>query len=430
MPLAKRIVILMLLLIAAGVLLAQDAPPPQDLPPAAEPVAQQFDLPITENVGYVVQPRDTLDEIGALFDVSIDCLRSVNGLRPVDILYSDTVLTISVDCPNYVGGRFVEVPRVVVAAQSADGSSTYIVQVADTLDTIGQRLNVSAQAIQQANNISNPKALAVGQILTIPADAPPYGQTPAGRVLYDAPATAQGAAPAIPSLRGFSAQTVTGGQEYVVQLGDTLDTIGQEFDVSVVTLQEVNNLAKGDRIFPGNVLLIPDGAPAYGQFPALGGTGDDFSAQAADGTLYVVQPGDTLDTIARELNVSADAIALASGLAAPGRLQPGLTLVIPLDAPPYGVAAGSGAPAGGVIADGDVYVIQIGDTLDVIAAEYNVDLACLVERNQIASARSIRPGQVIGIPADCPAYSGFSTAPSAPAGGGSDAGTDDSGAAG
>ncbi|MBP7332579.1 MAG: LysM peptidoglycan-binding domain-containing protein, partial [Firmicutes bacterium] len=46
--------------------------------------------------------------------------------------------------------------------------ATYTVQTGDTLFAIAQRYGVTVEAIVQANSITNPNVIFVGQVLTIP----------------------------------------------------------------------------------------------------------------------------------------------------------------------------------------------------------------------------------------------------------------------
>lgn len=122
---------------------------------------------------------------------------------------------------------------------------------------------------------------------------------------------------------------------YTIQPGDTLDTIGQRFDVSVVVLQRVNDLAPGAILFSGQPLLIPAGSPPYGFFPALIPVDTSAAGGGAAGTLYVVQPRDVADLIAAYFDVDLACLAERNLLAAPARLTPGMELLIPTDCPPY-----------------------------------------------------------------------------------------------
>ena len=48
----------------------------------------------------------------------------------------------------------------------------YVVREGDSLSSIAARFGVSVEALQQANNLSNPDSIFVGQELTIPAPEP------------------------------------------------------------------------------------------------------------------------------------------------------------------------------------------------------------------------------------------------------------------
>jgi len=81
------------------------------------------------------------------------------------------VLTPTPDYPHYQTG----VER---------GPETYVVQSGDYLSAIAERYSVSVEAIVQANNITNPDALEVGQTLTIPV-VPPQAPGPAYKLVPD-----------------------------------------------------------------------------------------------------------------------------------------------------------------------------------------------------------------------------------------------------
>jgi LysM repeat protein len=85
----------------------------------------------------------------------------------------------------------------------------------------------------QLNNLANPDQIAVGQKLIVPA--------------------AGGVAPAAGTTPAAAGQ----GQKYVIQRGDTLLSIARRFGLTVKQLQAANNIANPDRIYPGQVLVIP-----------------------------------------------------------------------------------------------------------------------------------------------------------------------------
>jgi len=69
------------------------------------------------------------------------------------------------------------------------GPKTYIVQSGDMLSAIAERYSVSMKVLAQANNITNPNAIEVGQTLTIPvvtpqAPGPAYKLVPDSELVY------------------------------------------------------------------------------------------------------------------------------------------------------------------------------------------------------------------------------------------------------
>ena len=60
---------------------------------------------------YVVQYQDTLDSIGALFDVKVGCLVSENGIANPAKVYPGQALSVKTSCPRYDGFDVVINPR-------------------------------------------------------------------------------------------------------------------------------------------------------------------------------------------------------------------------------------------------------------------------------------------------------------------------------
>jgi LysM repeat protein len=119
-------------------------------------------------------------------------------------------------------------------------SGSHVVQPGETLGAISARYGVSMTALVQANNLSNPSLLYVGQTLAIPG----AGTT----------RTATVAAP-----------TPTSTGQHAVRAGDTLFRISLQYGVSMADLIAANGLGGGDFIYTGQVLTIPNGpvsAPA------------------------------------------------------------------------------------------------------------------------------------------------------------------------
>ena len=211
-----------------------------------------LDGPIT----YVVEVADTLDRIGALYDVKVECVAEINEIEDIHTIFPGTELVISPVCPRYGGDDFVRYPREDAspafglqagAGQGGGGDQVWIVGINDTLDTIGQALDVSVISLQIANDLEDGAILRLNQEIIVPADAAPYGQFPA---LNEVTGDGQGG--------GGQA-----GEVYVVQPRDTLDLIALASDAQVACIAEANAIADVNRIFPGQALLIPDDCPPY-----------------------------------------------------------------------------------------------------------------------------------------------------------------------
>ncbi|MFN2273054.1 MAG: LysM peptidoglycan-binding domain-containing protein [Anaerolineae bacterium] len=116
--------------------------------------------------------------------------------------------------------------------------------------------------------------------------------------------------------------------------------------------------------------------------------------------IYVVQPGDTMYSIARRYGVSMWAIAEANGIVNPNFIYVGQRLIIPVCPPAPG---------------GTVHVVQPGETLTQISARYGVSVWAIAEANGLTNINYIYVGQRLVIPGTAPAPGPAPTAaPSGP----------------
>ena len=112
-------------------------------------------------------------------------------------------------------------------------------------------------------------------------------------------------------------------------------------------------------------------------------------AWAQQAGTYVVQPGDTLLSIAARYGLSVSQLAAANGLKWNSWVYVGQTLVIPGNAGNPGLPS---RPASGV------YVVQPGDTLSSIATRYGTTVGALLEANGLTNANFIYVGQRLILP--------------------------------
>lgn len=119
-----------------------------------------------------------------------------------------------------------------------------------------------------------------------------------------------------------AAQPANPPREYVVQPGDTLLGIALAFDVSMASIQALNNLEDPSLIRVGQKLKIPAEQPQPGE--------------SALWTLYIVRPGDTLSAIAARFQLKVADLTRANQISEDAIIRVGQRLVIPV---------GSAAPA-------------------------------------------------------------------------------------
>jgi LysM repeat protein len=151
-----------------------------------------------------------------------------------------------------------------------------------------------------------PRPLAVATVA-----APAVSGTPDGG--------ASGAQPA-----ATAAAVVAGGpRRYVVQPGDSLESIATRAGLSPTTLASVNQLDDPDLLQPGSQLEIP----------------------TTDGVLHVVASGETLRSIAQDYDVDVSTVVAANRLTDPDHIAAGLRLFIPGGHPPLTAQDDSQDPA-------------------------------------------------------------------------------------
>ena len=123
----------------------------------------------------------------------------------------------------------------IASADGGSGNSYYRVRSGDTLYSIGRQYGVSAYRIADANGLSNPNHIYAGQVLYIPSGG--YGDC-------------------------YNWDCRDGGNNTIhrVRYGETLYSIGRQYNVHPNHIAEVNNLYNPNYIYVGQRLRIPSGS--------------------------------------------------------------------------------------------------------------------------------------------------------------------------
>jgi LysM repeat protein len=175
---------------------------------------------------------------------------------------------------------------------------------------------------------------------------------------------------------------------HVVQPGENLFRISLRYGTTVDAIMTVNGLTS-IYIYVGQELVIPDasGEPAPQPTPTP-------STDA-----YVVQPGDTLSSIALRHRVTVWALIQANDLSDWQTIYAGQSLLIPEGA----TVEETPDPETSNL---DTYVVRPGDTLIQIALRFATTAADLANLNGIANPSNIYVGQVLRLTGTAPAPSG------------------------
>jgi LysM repeat protein len=254
----------------------------------------------------------------------------------------------------------------------AYANTIYVVQTGDTLYTISLKFNVTMTAIMEANGMTNPNLVYVGQQLIIPT-----------------------------TTTSTTTSVATSGTVYVVQSGDTLNKISLKFNVSQAKIMGANGMTNPNIVYVGQRLMIPgsDWVP----------TTTTTTPSNATGTNYVVQSGDTLSRIAQKYSVTIATLMSVNGITNANLIFVGQRLVIsgstsvPATPAPTASAPQAATPTPvvttpPVVTGGTTHVVVRGDTLWGISMKYGVSVASIKTANGLTTD-FIYVGQRLTIPA-------------------------------
>jgi len=125
-----------------------------------------------------------------------------------------------------------------------------------------------------------------------------------------------------------------------------------------------------------------------------------LAAPASAEVAHVVQPGDTLWSIAAANNLTTRTVAAYNGLSEDAQVVLGATIRVPSATEGYAALQGSGtaAAAAAPAASGGGYAVQPGDTLSGVAAANGVSIADLAAANGLDPSGFLIAGTSIALP--------------------------------
>lgn len=292
----------------------------------------------------------------------IDSLKDVNFLNNN---YRDLVEAVIRAVTNYIGVPYTPPEGTI--------SNTYTVQRGDTLYSIANKLGTSVDELKRINNIED-NTLSIGQILRVPMESITNDEeniyiVKKGDTLYQIALDNNTTVDEIKSLNNLTNNTLMIGEllklpnallpedTYIVQKGDSLYSIASKYNTTVDALKEVNNL-ESNILSVGQVLKIP-------------------TVEETEGSItYTVQKGDSLYSIAREFNTTAQEIKSLNNLEN-NLLSIGQELKIPA-----------------FQSLETTYTVEKGDSLYSIARKYGTTVDKLKQLNNLTS-NLLNIGQIL-----------------------------------
>ena len=185
---------------------------------------------------------------------------------------------------------------------------------------------------------------------------------------------------------------------HIVQPGETLSQIAQQYRTTVANLQELNDLPDANFVWSGQRLLIDSGetaAPAPQREEAY--------------QLYTVQLGDTLFRLAGKHGINLTRLMSINGFSSEEWLSLGQELLVPRALAPAARPAHSvtglqpAPPATGMQPGGTrpgVHTVQTGELLPDIAGRHGVNPGALARLNDLQNNSTPEPGRVLRIPTE------------------------------
>ena len=284
-------------------------------------------------------------------------------------------------------------------------ANTIVVQPGDSLWSLARAHGTTSAALMAENGMDS-DYLVPGQELRLPGTA---AATAASEGPSEAVAPVADAAPRVEA--AVPAPTTS----HVVAAGENLWTLARQYDTTVAALMSANGLTS-DTLRPGTTLVVA-------------AAGASTTAAASATATHVVEPGDSLWSLARRYDTTVASLMAVNALS-DDTLRPGLELTVPsasaavptvaptaapapetnvVQAPaPAPAAAATATPAAApaaaaAAAPATTVTVRAGDSLYEIALARGVSVDDLIAWNDL-DGTLIKPGQVLAVqlPANAP----------------------------
>ena len=292
--------------------------------------------------------------------------RDTGNTEPVIIEYG--FLDSTGDDVNQLKNNYIKFADAVVTAVSNyidlpyELGNVYIVKKGDSLYSIAQKYNTTVDELKKLNGLTS-NIINVGQILKLPekeniVDYDLY-IVKKGDTLYKIANNYNISVNELKKINNLTSDTLSIGQQllvpiieesdytiYIVKKGDSLYSIAQKYNTTVDSIKKLNNLAS-NLLSINQQLKIPT----------------KKEEEVQNFYNYVVVPGDTLYSIAKNNNTTVETIKSINNLSS-NVIDVGMQLKLPINF---------------------VYTVKKGDSLYSIAQKYNTTVDELKRKNNLSS---------------------------------------------
>jgi membrane-bound lytic murein transglycosylase D len=200
-----------------------------------------------------------------------------------------------------------------------------------------------------------------------------------------------------------------------VRPGETVASIAKRYRVSSQSIFQSNRINKKKRLAQGRIIRIPiDGVEkASVKQKSAGGKNTAVRKPTGSTQTYKVKKGDSLLSIANKFNVPVAKLKKINNLKT-NSIQTGRTLKISFDDAGDNSdgkqgkesnptkSAGKQNVVGKTMTDNDVaqlgtnkHIVTKGESLSIISRKYKIEVAKLIQMNNLSDNNSITPGQVL-----------------------------------
>jgi len=264
--------------------------------------------------------------------------------------------------------------------------SDYTVQSGDTLFIIARKHHTTTEEVRKSNGFEYGQLIRVGQKLRVPTNTYfPKEETKRKKLVKK------------------NTKPKKGMTEYTIESGDTLFTIARKHHTTTKEVLEANGLERNAMIRIGQVLKVPTNT----YFPEDVKRTEEKKTKIVTNSRkkgkveYVIEPGDTLFTIARKHHTTTKEVLEANGLERNAMIRIGQVLKVPTN---------TYFPEDAIRQDGKkvvqkekkeepkgIYEVQSGDTLFSIAKKNHVTLKEIMALNDIKAGSLIKVGQKLKV---------------------------------